>query len=127
MVDGILDTSVIIDLLRGVEEAHTWFEQMGSARLAVTPIIWMETLQGAVNKADQARAIRLLRRYALEHTTPDDHNWAIRQLIRFHLSHHVGYADLLIASVAARLDAPLYTLNVRHFDVLPGVRVVQPY
>jgi predicted nucleic acid-binding protein len=33
----------------------------------------------------------------------------------------------MIASVAARLEVPLYTLNVKHYQPLPGIRVVRPY
>lgn len=51
----------------------------------------------------------------------------MRQLARFYLSHGAHLQDVMIASVAARLAVPLYTLNVKHYEPLPGLRVVRPY
>jgi predicted nucleic acid-binding protein len=73
------------------------------------------------------RAMRFMRRFHLEHPTPDDNIWAMRQFARVRLSHKSDYPDALIASVAARLDVPLYTLNLRHYTLLLGDRVQRPY
>lgn len=95
--------------------------------MAITPVVWMETVQGATDKTKRAQAIRFLRRFHIEHPTEDDQRWAMRQLARFHLSHGVQLQDALIASVAVRLSVPLYTTNLRHFAPLPSVAAEQPY
>lgn len=87
----------------------------------------METVQGARNKTQRAQAIRFLRRFRIEHPTEDDNRWAMRQLARFHLSHGIQLEDAQIASVAARLGVPLYTMNLKHFAPLPGVDAEKPY
>jgi len=51
----------------------------------------------------------------------------MRQLGHFHLSHGIHLQDVMIASVAVRLDVPLYTLNLKHYEPLPGLRAVRPY
>jgi predicted nucleic acid-binding protein len=127
VIDAIVDTSVLVDLLRGFEPAKDWFQGRGRQRIAITPVVWMETIQGAMNKSRRAQAIRFLRQFRIEHSTEDDNRWAMRQLARFHLSHSIALHDTMIASVAARLAVPLYTTNLKHFEPLPGVAAKKPY
>ncbi len=127
VIDAIVDTSVLVDLLRGFEPARNWFKSQGRQRIAITPVVWMETVQGAANKSRRAQAIRFLRQFRIEHSTEDDNRWAMRQLARFHLSHNIALHDAMIASVAARLTVPLYTTNLKHFEPLPAVDARRPY
>jgi predicted nucleic acid-binding protein len=41
--------------------------------------------------------------------------------------HGVQFADVMIASVAVRLNVPLYTLNIKHYSPLPDVDERKPY
>lgn len=127
VTDLILDTSILIDLLRGVESAKEWLGGLERQKVAITPVVWMETVQGATDKTKRAQAIRFLRRFRIEHPTEDDNRWAMRQLAQFHLSHGIQLQDAMIASVAARLAVPLYTINLKHFRPLPTVDAQKPY
>jgi predicted nucleic acid-binding protein len=127
VTDAILDTSILIDLLRAFPPATSWFAGLGRQRLAITPVVWMETVQGATDRAKRAQAIRFLRRFRIEHPTEDDNRWAMRQTARFHLSHGIQLQDAMIASVAVRLAVPLYTTNLKHFQPLPAVDASKPY
>jgi predicted nucleic acid-binding protein len=52
----------------------------------------------------------------------------MQQLERYRLSHGVGINDCLIASVAHRLQLPLYTHNLKDMRVLLGeTLVIKPY
>lgn len=125
--DAILDTSVLIDLLRGFQPATDWLAGLGRQRTVITPVVWMETIQGATNRVRREQAIRFLRRFRIEHPTEDDNRWAMRQTARFHLSHSIQLQDAMIASVAVRLSVPLYTTNLKHFQPLPAVNARKPY
>jgi predicted nucleic acid-binding protein len=62
MVDnyqGLLDTSIIIDILRGYQPAVDWLSQQSN--LGVTRIVWLEILEGAQNKQSQQKGIALLK------------------------------------------------------------------
>ena len=61
MVAGLVDSSVLIDVLRGYTPAQTWLSMQ--AQLGVTPIVWLELIEGAPNKIKQKTAIQLLRRF----------------------------------------------------------------
>lgn len=127
VTDAILDTSVVVDLLRGFQPAKDWLSALGRQRLAITPVVWMETVQGATDRSRRASAIRFLRQFQIEHPTEDDNRWAMRQTARFSLSHGIHLQDAMIASVAIRLAVPLYTTNLRHFQPLPSLDVKKPY
>jgi predicted nucleic acid-binding protein len=127
VIDAILDTSVLIDLLRAFPPATEWFAGLGRQRVAITPVVWMETIQGASDREKRAQAIRFLRQFRLEHPTEDDNRWAMRQLAHFHLSHGIHLQDAMIASVAVRIAVPLYTTNLKHFQPLPSVAAQKPY
>ncbi len=127
VIDALVDTSVLVDLLRGFPPANAWFKGLGRQRVAITPVVWMEIVQGAANKERRAQAIRFLRQFRIEHPTEDDNRWAMRQLAHFHLSHNIHLQDAMIASVAARLAVPLYTANLKHFEPLPAIDAKKPY
>jgi predicted nucleic acid-binding protein len=127
VIDGILDSNVVIDLLREVSETVDWYEHLGKQQFAIVPIVWMEVVQGAWNKLEQQRTVRFLSRFQIEHPTEADNVWAMEQFASFNLSHHIQYQDVMIASVAARLNVPLYTFNDRHFTPFPNVNVQRPY
>jgi len=127
VIDAILDTNIIIDILRELPIAVQWFRSQGAKRLAITPIVWLEALQGTSNKVERDKTFRLLQEFQTEYMLRDDQQWAMNQFMQFHLSHNVGYEDCLIASIAVRLDVPLYTRNVKHFAPLPDVAEMQPY
>ena len=97
-------------------------------RLLMTPITWLEVMHGAPGKAGQATCKAILSQFDMEYPTPADMDWAMQQLERYRLSHGVGIHDCLIASVAHRLQVPVYTHNLKDMRVLLGETfVVKPY
>lgn len=117
MVTYLIDTDIVIDLLRMYPPAHAWFAQ--EKGLGVASVVWIEVLQGASNKHSQQRALLLNALYRIEITTADI-DWAITALFSFTLSHGIQGFDALIAAVSHRLDLPLYTRNLKHFYPLIG-------
>ena len=125
MVDGLLDSAVLIDILRGYSVAETWLKAQG--QLGTTRIVWLEIIEGAPNKIKQRQALNLLRRFTVIDLTPEDTQWAVNQLIKLNLSHNIDAFDCLIASVHPRLNIPLYTPNMKHFIPLIGSLAMRPY
>jgi len=126
MVDALVDTSIIVDLIRGFPDALTWLQNYED-ELGVTRYIWLEVIQGAPNKQKQKTAITLLSEFDLVKTTQADNAWAVKSLIKIHLSNNVGALDCLIAATSHRLQIPLYTRNLKHFRPLLGNLAQSPY
>ena len=125
MVKALLDTNILVDLLRRYSSAENWLE--GESDLGVTRAVWLEVLQGVENGVEQQRAIRLLRDFELVELTTADFEWATQQLIKFGLSHGIEAFDCLIAAPAHRLQLPLYTRNLKHLAPLLGALAQRPY
>ncbi|MDQ7026753.1 MAG: PIN domain-containing protein [Anaerolineae bacterium] len=126
-MDGIVDTSVIIDAYRGYTPAINWFTSNRQLLFAITPIVWMEVIEGAPDKKRQRALDGLLARFQIVYLTGDDQKWAMQQLKTFNLSHNVDLTDALIAAPAFRLNLHLYTRNTKHFAPLIPKLVQQPY
>jgi predicted nucleic acid-binding protein len=127
MTDGIVDTTVLVHLLRHKTDALTWFNSQTN-QLSVTPISWLEIMFGAGSKARQQQGLNLLNRFDMEFLIESDMRWAMQQMQNYRLSHGIGIMDCLIASVCFRLQVPLYTHNLKHMGVLLGSKLATvPY
>ncbi len=124
-MDGLLDTVIIVDLLREYPPAGTWLASQ--SHLGVSPAVWLEIIAGAENLKSQKRAVELLHRFEKVEVLQEDFDWAIGQALQFRLSHNVDMMDCLIASTAQRLGVPLFTRNLKHFQPMIGSLAQRPY
>jgi predicted nucleic acid-binding protein len=125
VVDCLLDTSVIVDLIRRYPPAVLWIATQDNS--GVTAVVWMEIIDGTRDKIALQRAQKVLERFERVEVTAADFDWAIAQQLRFRLSHNIGPNDCLIAAVSHRLALPLYTGNLKHFVPLLETQARQPY
>jgi len=123
---GIVDTTVILHYFRNYAAARAWVDSQ-PVQLSVTSVTWLEVMEGASSKANQAESRRVLDKFEMLYLTATDQVWAMEQLERFQFSHHIGMNDCLIASVAYRLRRPLYTHNIKDMAPLLGELAVKPY
>jgi predicted nucleic acid-binding protein len=98
MAMALVDTSIIVDLLRGYPPAQSWFTQQSD--LVVSRIVWLEVLEGAPNRDAQRVVLNLLRRFQVEEIDPVDGVWATQKLLMLNLSHNIDAFDCLMASAS---------------------------
>lgn len=129
MTIGIIDTNILIEFYRRRHDAVAWLQsQPNLADFGITSVNWLEFMEGASSKTIQAQSLSILHPFELLMLDETDQRWAMTQLQRYRLSHGVGYADCLIASIAYHLQVPFYTQNVKDFAPLPGTAlVIKPY
>jgi predicted nucleic acid-binding protein len=125
MIKALLDTNIIVDLLRGYTPAQLWIAKQTD--LALTRVVWLEAIEGALDANELRLTINLLNEFDLVEQTISDFDWATRQLIRYRLSHQIDAFDCLIAAPSYRLQLTLYTRNLKHFAPLLGNLAQQPY
>jgi predicted nucleic acid-binding protein len=123
---GIVDTTVILHYFRQNRAAQGWVDSQ-AVRLSVTAITWLEVMEGSASKASQTRAKSILDKFELLTVSEADQQRAMEQLERFQFTHHIGTNDCLIASVAYRLQVPLYTHNLRDMTPMIGKLAQSPY
>lgn len=125
MVNGVLDTTVVLHLFRKYPPAIDWIKK--PQLYGVTAITWFEVMRGASSKAHQAQSKILLSRFELLYLIPSDQTAAMHWLEGFHFKHRIGMEDCLIAAVADRLQIPLYTHNLKHMQPLIKGLAIKPY
>lgn len=120
---ALVDTSVLIDYLRGRHEAAALLErERQDGALQASEITRLEVLAGMRPREEQPTRTLL----STLHWHPVDADVAEKagELGRAWLPSPgaIDGADLAIAATALLLNARLLTLNVRHFPMLPDLR-----
>jgi predicted nucleic acid-binding protein len=123
----LLDTEVVVDVLRGHATAVAWLQGLGPTLLGLPGLVVMELLQGCQNKNEQQRVEQFCRPHTLHWPTDADCQRALQDFATFHLSHSLGLLDALIAHVAVGLGELLATFNVKHYGVVAALTTIQPY
>ncbi len=124
----LLDSDVLIDLLRKYPPAIAWFDTLPeNEELMVSGYVVMELIQGCRNKTEQERVQRQLGPYGIVWLSQTDCDTALDVFGRYRLSHNAGLLDVLIGQTSVALGAPLHTFNHRHYSFIPAMQTVQPY
>lgn len=123
----VLDTSVLIDHLRGSEPARTVLRQAAEAgeHLVASVLTKVEVLAG-MRSSEEVPTRQLLDR--LDWIEVDDAlaETAGRLANRYLRSHPgIDPVDYVIAATVERLGGRLWTRNGKHFPMLPGLEA--PY
>lgn len=123
-MSAILDTTVLIDVLRGSSRAIDYMLALDAVPLC-SEVTRVEVLRGL--RSDERRSAERLFQHL--RWVPVDEAIARaagdfgRALRRSHSN--LGVADLIIAATVEQLDLPLATMTVRHFPMFKGL--LPPY
>lgn len=123
----LLDTDVMIDLLRQYPPAVAWLDSLGEEEIVLPGFVVMELIQGCRNKAEQEEVERELGAYSVAWPSPETCDEALSLFARYHLSHGLGILDALISQMAVALNLPLGTFNQKHYAAVPNLKTAQPY
>lgn len=123
----LLDTDIMIDVLRRYPPALAWLTSLGTTQLALPGYVVMELIQGCRNQAEQDQVERALSAYQIVWPSTAACDAALGSFSQFRLRHSLGIIDALIAHTAIERGAPLHTFNQKHYDPIPGLSTVQPY
>lgn len=121
MTAVVLDTSVLIDVLRGSESASRWLSALDAVPVC-SEITRVEVLRGvrSPERAPTERLLQSLRWIPVDEPISRRAGEVGRRYRRSHPG--LGVADLLIAATSLELDTSLATANVRHFPMISGLR-----
>ncbi len=103
-----------------------WFS--GLTELPAVPgFVVMELVQDARSAREVRKALQLVAPLQVVWPTETDCARALSDFSTYHLSHGLGLLDALIAACAVGRSTTLNTFNVKHYSVVPGLVVAQPY
>ena len=117
----IVDTDVIIDCLRGRDEAIVFISAKRS-QIILSAITIAELYAGVKGAAEERILETLLSRLPVVPVTADIAKAGGLVKRDYGKSHGVGIADAILAATAQAEEAELATLNVRHYPMFPGLR-----
>jgi predicted nucleic acid-binding protein len=123
----LLDSDVVIDILRQHPGATAWLASVKGQRLAVPGFVALEVIDGCRDGAELATVSRTLAAWTILWLPEADCAAALRQFTSVHLANAIGPFDILIGFTALRNGVPLFTFNTKHYAVVPGLTTVQPY
>jgi predicted nucleic acid-binding protein len=119
----LLDTDVLVDYLRGREEAAAYLEAR-SEPLLISALTVAELYAGVREGEESRRLAQFLGAFEIIPLTAEIARQGGLYRRDYGPSHGVGLADALLAASAALHQARLVTLNAKHF---PMVEVEVPY
>lgn len=118
----LCDTCVLVDFVNGRSEQITELQANGIAPF-INPVIELELLQGARNKAELLRLEKIVAMFYIVEMPVEVVDVA-RQLIKLYsLSHGLRLADALIAATALVYELDLLTHNVKDFRYIPKLEL----
>lgn len=125
----LLDTTLLIDLSRGNEQAADFIEQQKKQipLLAVSIVSAMELVVGCRNKQEVKLAQQLIAEFSLIPLSAAISNQAYQWLITYSKSHGLLIPDALIGATALVEELELVTDNIKDFKMLAGLQLRQPY
>ena len=122
----LVDTDVLIDIQRGHPPALVWFAGLTDMP-GVPGFVVMELVQDARNPFEVRQAMKLVAPLHIVWPTEADCARALSDFATYRLSHGLGLLDALITACAVGQSTTLFTFNVKHYHIVPGLVVTQPY
>jgi tRNA(fMet)-specific endonuclease VapC len=123
----LLDTDVMVDVLRRYPIAISWLASLGDEEVILPGFVVMELILGCRNKTEQTLVEHSLAQYEVAWPQPEVSQQALVTFSSYHLSDGLGIIDALIGQMAVDFNLPLHTFNQKHYEVIPDLRCVQPY
>lgn len=123
----LLDSDIMIDLLRKHPPAMAWLASLNDEEIALPGFVVMELIQGCRNKVEQQKIEKTVASYGVVWPTPATCDEALSVFIRYRLRHALGLLDALIGETAVALQLPLHTFNQKHYASIPNLVTIQPY
>jgi hypothetical protein len=125
----LLDSTVLIDLSRGNEDAIDFIDTLrkNNQEAAISTISSMEIIIGCRDKNEVNKTLKFLKDYLVIDISIPISKKAYQLIIEFSKSHGLVIPDAIIAATALESSLTLATSNVRHFDIIERLEVQKPY
>jgi predicted nucleic acid-binding protein len=117
----------MIEILNRRPKAEAWIAANPGLRAALPSLVVMELYLGCRSKQELAATRKVIDPFARAHIREEDSVLGL-ELYRTHcLSSGISIPDAIIAAMAINRKATLRTFNAKHFSVIKGLIVAEPY
>jgi predicted nucleic acid-binding protein len=122
----LCDTNILIEIHRGNPAVNAIVDGIEYKNIVISDVTCAELLVGVRNKRELQTLIKELGQLKTLPIQPHISTMAIELLEKYYLSHNLDFHDALIAATAIYHGIELYTLNIKDFIFLPGVKFFRP-
>lgn len=119
----LCDSNIVFDYFQGDEKIVQELDTLGFARLAVSSVTVAETYYG-MKKREIRKTKELINRFNLYHVDKQISQRCLDLL--YEHRDKIEIPDAFIASTALEYNVELYTLNVKDFDFIEGIKFYKP-
>jgi predicted nucleic acid-binding protein len=119
----LCDTNVIIETLKGDEKTIKIMESIGLENIAISSVTVMELYFGALNKRELNKIKKHLKALNIVHFDSDVSELAVSMIESYSKSHGLQIPDAIIAATALSLEIKLFTLNLKDFRYIDGLKL----
>jgi predicted nucleic acid-binding protein len=121
----LLDTDILIDVLRGYPPSIEWLATLTEPPATVSVCV-MELVQGCRSKADLQTVEQLIAPIDVWYPTDREMQVALMHYTAHFLKTRLSIIDAIVGAVAVVRATPLCTLNTRHYRDF-DLELCQPY
>ncbi len=123
----LLDTDVLIDCQRGLPAAADWLSKSTNQEFVIPGIVAMELIVGCRDKDDLRRTQAFMRHFDVIWPQASEIERACDLLATYRLEFGVSIPDCIVAAMALERGMLLYTFNLKHYQMFPGLQAREPY
>jgi len=119
----LCDTDVIIEFYRNNANIISILKKIGQENIGVSTITVGELFYGAINKKELNQIKKDLKSLIIIDIDSKTCDTFIDIMDRYVLSHNLALPDGLIAATAIANDIELYTLNIKDYRFIDGLKL----
>jgi predicted nucleic acid-binding protein len=120
----LCDTNIFIEIYRGNDLIVKEISELGQHNIAVSDITCAELLYGARNKKELQIIRKDLNKLTILPINSSISTSSVELIEKYSISHKLSLPDAFIAATAIYHDFKLYTLNVKDFKYITGIKML---
>jgi predicted nucleic acid-binding protein len=121
----LCDTNILIEIYRNNATVSAIVERAGHDNIAISDVTRAELFYGARNKTELKKIKENLEQLQVIPVNTTISQMAVDLVAQFCLSHKLDWEDAQIAATAIFHNIELYTLNLKDFSFIPGLRILK--
>jgi tRNA(fMet)-specific endonuclease VapC len=119
----LCDTDVIIEFYRNNPDIISELKKIGQENIAVSTITAGELIYGALNKKELSQILKDIKNLTVLDIDKKTCDVFLDIMGKYVLSHKLALPDGFIAATAIANDIELYTLNIKDYRFIEGLRL----
>jgi predicted nucleic acid-binding protein len=122
----LCDTNILIEIYRNNANIVAAVENINQDNVAISDVTRAELFVGALNKRELQTLQKEVNQLIILPIQQEISTTAISLLEKYCLSHKLDFHDALIAATALCHDMELFTLNIKDFICISGLKLYYP-